>query len=279
MQLLIDGDLIAFRCAASVGDDGAEEIAILRTDRLMQDLLHSTESESYTVYLTGSNNFRKKVNSQYKANRKDKEPPKFLQACREFLVKDWNALVSDGCEADDLLGINQREDTMIASLDKDLKMIPGWHFNWLKNEKTYVVPEEGIKTFYKQMLIGDRSDNIFGVDKIGPVKADRIIDPLETEKEMLCTVIDLYGKDYDRFLMNAQCLWIMQNEGETWVHRIKDLISDNPLQLGVEAILNSMKFSMGGTSTEPTMSHQKMSGTPVSGTVPESIPTEIVPLI
>lgn len=278
MQLLIDADLVAFRCAASVGDEGEEEIAILRVDSLMQDLLHSTESESYSAYLTGSNNFRRKVNSQYKANRKDKEPPKFLQPCREFLVKEWNALVSDGCEADDLLGINQREDTIIASLDKDLKMIPGWHFNWLKNEKSYVVPEEGIKTFYKQMLIGDRIDNIFGVDRIGPVKAEKIIEPLETEKDMLCTVLDLYDKDYVRFLMNAQCLWIMQFEGETWAHRVKDLILDNPLKLEVEVMLNSMKFSMGDTSTEPIMSQQKMSGIPVVGEWTESIPTEIVPL-
>ena len=43
----LDGDLIAFRCAASVGDLGEEEIAILRTDKLMRDLLYNTDSESY----------------------------------------------------------------------------------------------------------------------------------------------------------------------------------------------------------------------------------------
>ena len=95
---------------------------------------------------------------------------------------------------------------------------------------------------------------------------------------MLCTVLDLYDKDYVRFLMNAQCLWIMQFEGETWAHRVKDLISDNPLKLEVEVMLNSMKFSMGDTSTEPTMSQQKISGIPVVGEWTESIPTEIVPL-
>ena len=273
MQLLIDGDLIAFRCAASVGDDGSEEIAILRSDRLMQDLLHSTEADTYQVFLTGSGNFRRKVNPEYKANRKDKTPPIYLQACREFLVKEWKAEVSDGCEADDLMGINQNErDTMIASLDKDMLMVPGWHFNWLHNERKYVVPEEGIKTFYKQMLIGDRSDNIFGVDKIGKVKAERYIEPLETEEDMICQVLDLYGTDIVRFLMNAQCLWIMQNEGETWVQRTKHLTLPAPLQLEVEAMLSSMRFSMNATSTEPISNPVKISGIPAVGILPESIP-------
>ena len=272
MQLLIDGDLIAFRCAASVGEDGSEEIAVLRSDRLMQDLLHSTEADTYQVFLTGSNNFRRKVNPEYKANRKDKVPPAHLQACREYLVKEWHALVSDGCEADDLLGINQTEDSTIASLDKDLLMIPGWHFNWLHNEKKYVVPEDGIKTFYKQMLIGDRSDNIFGVDKIGKVKAERYIEPLETEEDMICQVLDLYGTDILRFLMNAQCLWIMQNEGETWVQRTKHLTLPAPLQLEVARMLDSMTYSMGATSTEPTTNPVKISGIAVVGILPDSMP-------
>ena len=53
-------------------------------------------------------------------------------------------------------------------------MIPGWHFNWLQNEKSYVTPLGGIQHFYKQMLIGDKTDNIFGVTGIGPVKDVKI---------------------------------------------------------------------------------------------------------
>ena len=78
----LDGDLIAFRCAASVGDLGEEEIAILRTDKLMRDLLYNTDSESYRCFISGRGNFRKIINPDYKANRKDKPPPKWLQSCR-----------------------------------------------------------------------------------------------------------------------------------------------------------------------------------------------------
>lgn len=282
MILLIDADLVAYRCSASVEPHGEEEIALLRCDRLIQELLHNTQSDQYRCFLTGPNNFRKKINTQYKANRKDTVPPRFLQQCREFLVREWNAEISDGCEADDLLGITQDKEnysTKIASLDKDLLMIPGRHFNWLHNEDSYTVPEDGIRTFYKQMLIGDRSDNIFGVDGIGKVKAAKIIDPLETEEEMISKVLALYHGDVNRFLMNAQCLWILQEEGVTWAHRAKELISDDQLKLEVDLMLSSMKFSMGDISMEPTTSNQKMFGIPVVGELTESMEPKSLPLI
>lgn len=257
----IDGDLIAFRCSASVGLEGEEEIAILRTDKLMRDLLYNTESTSYNCYLSGRNNFRKKVNPEYKANRKDKEPPRWLQSCREYLIKEWNAVVSEGCEADDLLGINQHNtDSVCISLDKDLLMITGWHFRWLDNEKIFVTPDQGLKAFYKQMLIGDKSDNIFGVRGIGPVKAAGIIDTLDTEEEMISTVFKLYEEDAERFWMNAQCLWIMQREKETWQDRVEHSILPNQLQHVLEEKSGFMTSLMAGISTDQSMTPQMMSG-------------------
>jgi len=269
---LIDGDLVAFRTAASVTDDGEEEIAILRADRLMRELIHSTEIDGYNCFISGGGNFRKKVNPQYKANRTS-EPPKFLQACREFLVKEWNAVLANGCEADDLLGINQTDNSICISLDKDLLMIPGWHYsweisgaNWTKDaSRTYTTPLDGIRTFYKQMLIGDVSDNIFGVRGIGKVKASKILNEIEDESEMIEIVHDLYDEDSDRFLMNAQCLWIMQREGETWVSRIKHLTLPSLLQQEVAAKYEYMMSLMDVISTEVIMTPQMTSTIPYSG--------------
>lgn len=257
----LDGDLVCFRCSASVGLEGEEEIAILRTDKLMRDLLYNTESTSYNCYLSGRNNFRKKVNPEYKANRKDKEPPRWLQSCREYLIKEWNAVVSEGCEADDLLGINQHNtDSVCISLDKDLLMITGWHFRWLDNEKIFVTPDQGLKAFYKQMLIGDKSDNIFGVRGIGPIKAAGIIDTLDTEEEMISTVFKLYEEDAERFWMNAQCLWIMQREKETWQDRVEHSILPNQLQHVLEEKSGFMKSLMDAISTDQSMMPKMMSG-------------------
>lgn len=263
----IDGDLVSFRCAASVTDDGEEEIAILRADRLMRELIHLTGIDGYNCFISGGGNFRKKVNPQYKANR-TAEPPKHLQACREYLVKEWNAILANGCEADDLLGINQTDTSICISLDKDLLMIPGWHYSWeisgqgwtKEAQRTYTTPLDGIRAFYRQMLIGDVSDNIFGVKGIGKVKASKLIDEIEDEEEMIELVHDLYNEDSKRFLMNAQCLWIMQREGETWISRIKHLTLPDLLKQEVDAKYDYMISLMDDTSMEPITTPQMTSG-------------------
>jgi 5'-3' exonuclease len=266
---LVDADLVAFRCAATVQEHEPLDVAVYRVDVLMRQILEATESEQYKAFLTGRGNFRKIINTEYKANRKDKEPPFYLQDCREYLIKEWNAVVSDGIEADDLLGIEQTDETVVCSLDKDLLMIPGVHFNWNKVEYTHVDQLTGLRTFYKQMLVGDRSDNVFGVDKIGPVKAAKAIDHLETEQEMFDTVLALYDDEYSRFIMNAQCLWIMQNEGETWAHRSQGLHLTSVFRQELENELQFMKSLKDDTSMVQSTTKSPTSGIPANGTVME----------
>ena len=217
MISLIDADIVCFRVAAASEND-PEDIAILRVDKLMRDVLEATQSSEYLAFLTGSNNFRKQINPEYKAHRKDKPLPKYLGVCREFLVTEWKATVSDGCEADDLLGIHQTENSILCSIDKDLLQIPGKHYNFVKQEFQNVTYEEGIKFFWKQMLIGDVSDNLFGVAGIGKVKASKLLDHLTSEEEMQNVVCKLYNNP-DRFQTNADCFWIWRNENEQWSDR------------------------------------------------------------
>lgn len=211
---LIDGDISAYRCAA-VSEDTDEEICILRLDKQIRDILYSTDASHYKIFLTGSNNFRKVVYPEYKANRKDKPLPKWLNACREYLVTTWQATVSDGCEADDLLGANQTEDTVIVSIDKDLLQIPGRHFNFVKMEEFFQTPMGGIRHFYEQLLKGDRSDNVPGVDGIGEKKAARFLEGCETEQEMFDICRSIYNND-ELMSTYGKCLWIWRKEGDIW---------------------------------------------------------------
>lgn len=214
MTALIDADLIAYRCAASAEHEPID-VAVARVDNMMMEIL--LNEEDYLSFLSGKNNFRKEIYPQYKANRIQPKP-KWLQDCRDFLCKDYNAVVVDGYEADDALGWNQTNETVIYSIDKDLLMIPGCHYNFINKTYKEVSTLDGIKAFYRQMLIGDTVDNIQGVTGLGKVKAGKLIDPLETEEEMFKVVFDLY-KDEQRFWTNADCLWIMQKEGERFSHR------------------------------------------------------------
>lgn len=215
---LIDADIVAFRVAASAENE-PQEIALLRIDSMMNDILSTTDS--YKAFLTGKNNFRYDINPDYKANRKDTVRPQWLDICRSYLINEYNAIVTDGYEADDALGFNQTEDTVIFSIDKDLLMIPGHHYNFIKNEYREVSELDSLKTFYKQMLIGDTSDNIKGVAGIGKVKAAKLIDHLDNEADMFNLVADLYSNQ-ERFLMNADCLWIMRKENERFSNRYEN---------------------------------------------------------
>lgn len=237
---IIDGDLVAYRCAATVTEDMDEDIAYYRMDVLIQQIIEATDATQYRVFLTGKNNFRKKINPDYKANRKDTVPPIYLQQCRKYLMDNHSAVMSEGCEADDLLGISQNKDTILCSLDKDLRMIPGRHYNWTKVELDTVNQQDALRHFYKQMLIGDKSDNIFGVDKIGPVKANKLIEHLDDEQEMFDVVYSKYNEDAKRFVMNANCLWIWRNEGELWANR-QNLTLPSQCAQEVEASLHFMK--------------------------------------
>lgn len=221
---LIDADIVAYRCAA-VTENESESIALHQVEELMSRILSDTLATEYKAFLTGEGNFRRTINPQYKANRKDKPKPKHLKICQDFLQSEWQAEWCEGYEADDALGVNASSKTIICSIDKDLLMIPGLHYNFVKQIFTDVDDMSGIKHFWKQMLIGDSTDNIKGIDKVGPVKAAKLIDYQEEPIEMFKTVYDMYN-DKQRFLMNADCLWIWRNQGETWTKINSGLVEE-----------------------------------------------------
>jgi DNA polymerase I len=220
---LLDGDIVAYRCAATAENDPVE-VALVRADELIKRILHETEAHSYECFLTGSGNFRLTFNPEYKANRKDLPKPKWLQQVREHLVINWQASVEENQEADDALGIYQcaNKDTTICSIDKDLLQIPGFHYNFVTGEHREIFNIPAIRHFYYQLIMGDRTDNIFGFDGKAratiPKKLQTVIDELQSyddEHDMFDFVRDLYSDD-DRFLMNGRCLWIRRKPDEIW---------------------------------------------------------------
>lgn len=234
MKALIDADIVAYRVACTLEEDDAVDFVYARAEDLVDQILVNTEATEYRLFLTGKDNFRYTIYPEYKAHR-PKEKPHWLEAVREYLKATFNAEVIDGQEADDALGINQTDDTIICSIDKDLLMIPGQHYNFVKDEFITVTPESGMKHFYTQCLTGDRSDNIKGIEKIGPKKAEKILAGCVTEKEMFDAVRNAYSND-EEFIMNARVLWIRRKENEDWKDRFDALVQEQ----------------VGGTSMERT---------------------------
>ena len=215
MKALIDGDIVVYRAAASAEEDD-QWVALARADQMMQDILADTSSDSYKVFLTGSGNFRREIAPDYKANRPDSRP-KHWAAVREFLVTQHKAEVCNGHEADDQLGIQQDKEfgsTVICSIDKDLLQIAGKHYNFVKKNFQEVTKDEGLKALYIQSLVGDRSDNIFGVQGIGPVKAAKALAELLPE-EYYEACRNLYNDD-ERYHLNMKLLYIWQKDNDMW---------------------------------------------------------------
>jgi len=227
MIALIDGDIIAYRCSASAQHE-PEDVAVLRVDNMMRDILRESESTEYSNFLTGKGNFRYDIYPEYKANRKDKPKPVHLQACRDYMVTKWNAVISEGCEADDLIGIAATDcDDMMAyvicSVDKDLKMIPGHHFNFVTKDRTFVSPLTGMKNFYKQLILGDVSDNIPGYDGKARQKWPKFMQHHHDNIEYCSNAIDMYTyareiytNEAQNIILNGRLLHIQREVGEIW---------------------------------------------------------------
>lgn len=174
------------------------------------------------------NSKRKEATPTYKVTRKGN---KWVNVVRKRLLSMDSFSIHDEWEADDLIKDRAveigEEDCVILSIDKDLKQIPGIHFDYyrpiLKNSDgsrqldengfRKVAPCRGLDIvtkdqaelfFWTQMLMGDTGDDIKGVPGIGKVKAGKI---LKSEPDLESKVIDTYvnyfgvkeGKDqYDK---------------------------------------------------------------------------------
>jgi len=248
MKALIDADILPYEFGGMVQLEDPEqplewEIVRSMVDDRINQILENTGSTEYALYLTDSpSNFRVGVATikPYKGHRKA-EKPFHWAAIRQHLIDNWNAEVQYGIEADDRLGIEQMLDyaaekewytdgahpegvfgTVICSRDKDLNMIPGFHYVWPcgnQEERMWFQDEtSAIRCFYKQLLTGDTSDNILGLFGVGSSsRLVKSIEEMEEEQLMFNLVLKAYEDRFGNYgytfmLENAQLLWILRTD-------------------------------------------------------------------
>lgn len=245
MHALIDADILPYEFGGMVQleePDKPLEWDIVRSlvdDRIKQ-ILEATSASSYALYLTASSeNFRLNVATilPYKGMRAT-EKPYHWDRIRQHLIDNWDAEVQHGIEADDRLGIEQYTTacknghsdnpdpwagTVICSRDKDLHMIPGWHYTWpagKQKEKLWFQDEtNALRCFYKQLLTGDRAtDNILGLFGVGANSTlVKKLEGIDQEQLMFNHVFkayeDRFGSYASQFMWeNAQLLWMLREE-------------------------------------------------------------------
>jgi 5'-3' exonuclease len=250
MLAIIDGDVLAYQSCRSrhnrdnspiqldsngqkipIKYTAAEDAKYLREcwdsfKRELNKLIEKLYCSDYIMAVKGHGCYRKLLYPDYKANRHDKPQStpqnEFVPVLRKLAIHEGYAIPANDCEADDLIRIWAEEarragqDHIICSIDKDLRCIPGrhyvMHYDSEKQKILSISEDEARRHYYQQLLKGDPTDNIPGVPRVGPVKAEQMITACSTEQEMQETVVEqyliAYGPDdwYSHFLINAKLI-------------------------------------------------------------------------
>ena len=211
--------------------------------KLLQDSLEEFSGRTTEYFVTGKRNFRYDIAPDYKGNRKGGRVPKNLTACKSHLMK-IGAVLNTDLEADDAVICRAKElervgiPFVIVGCDKDLLQIPGIFYDPFSKKRTVVTKEEARFHLWKQIAIGDSTDNIRSAKGVGPAtfkKWFKDVDwELHTDWDLLCMMIGLYKSK------------VKQEEGESennytcrimmWVKTVASLVflrraPDEPYQL------------------------------------------------
>lgn len=222
--LLIDGDIALFQVTSvnefplPIGGGGfclySDMGSCLRGFHdYMDGLMRQTGAADAVVAFTGQNNFRKELNPDYKANRKNTRKPLAYFEVKQELEKTYNCVTIDRLEGDDVIGIyatsGDVKNPVIVSRDKDLKTIPGSFYMEATQSWVDISPEEARYNHFFQTLCGDQTDNYPGCPGIGPKKAQTILTEQGVSWKTVSETFKKQGCSEDEALLNARMAFIL----------------------------------------------------------------------
>lgn len=196
--MIVDGLNLAFRFKHANKRDFAVEYL-----KLVQSLATSYEAKDIIILSDGGSTYRKDIYTKYKANREElrasqteEEAQAFLDFLNDFdkalelLAKYYKVFKFKGVEADDIAAylVNKLdlmyEHTWLISSDKDWDLLVSAtvsRFSYRTRKETTIDnwsehymynPEDHISI---KVLMGDKGDNVPGVDGIGEKRAYTIL--------------------------------------------------------------------------------------------------------
>ena len=202
MKLLVDADYIVYKSCASCEyeiDYGNDVIvvasrfsdAMAAVERELKKLDNAIPfGDEKVLFFSGPDNFRKKIDPDYKGHRNRKKPCGYKRVINE-LASRYRVEINQVLEADDLLGIHATNEpgNIIVSPDKDMRQIPGELYNM--DETMSVTEEEGRRWHLIQTMAGDQTDGYAGVPGIG---IKRAVTLMESEGYNWPTVLGAFKK-------------------------------------------------------------------------------------
>ncbi len=174
--------------------EGLPTNAIYTTVKMLKKIPNQFNNLAYCVAVfDGGKNFREELDENYKANRKPM--PEDLKVQMPYIkeafdILGWPTIKAENVEADDVIGTlalrasKAQYNTYIISGDKDFRQIVSDNLHVLDTmqdivydpltvkEKMGVGPENVVAYL---ALLGDSSDNVIGVDKVGKGTAAKLL--------------------------------------------------------------------------------------------------------
>lgn len=214
--LLVDGSSYLYRAYHALPDlrsqhnqpTGAIHGVLNMLKRLHKDY-HADYSAC--VFDAKGKTFRDEIYPDYKGHRPSMPDDLAVQiaplhACIEAM--GWPLLIVDGVEADDVIGTLARQAEqqnmrcVISTGDKDIAQLVNAHITLVNTMNNEVLDEARVYTKFGVrpermldylMLVGDSSDNIPGVEKVGPKTAVKWLQQYGSLENIVAHVAEIKG--------------------------------------------------------------------------------------
>ena len=214
--LLVDGSSYLYRAYHALPDlrsqhnqpTGAIHGVLNMLRRLHKDY-HA--DYSVCVFDAKGKTFRDAIYPDYKGHRPSMPDDLVVQiaplhACIEAM--GWPLLIVDGVEADDVIGTLARQAEqqsmrcIISTGDKDIAQLVNAHITLVNTMNNEVLDETGVYAKFGVrpermldylMLVGDSSDNIPGVEKVGPKTAVKWLEQYGSLENIIAHATEIKG--------------------------------------------------------------------------------------
>ena len=264
--LLIDADVLAFEASviAEESIEWKEEMWTVHADMALakarivnrvEEFKNKLQADDIVMALTDRANYRRILNPDYKSNRSKSRLPIILKQVKKWIIEEMDGQLWPNLEADDVISIlatdkKMDEETIIVSIDKDFKSVPGIYYDFNKDETHHVSQEDADRYHLIQTLTGDATDGYSGVPKVGAVTAKRLLDKEGYEWETVAKCYEDVGLTENDALMNAWMARLLQADNycfrtntikKLWTPRnyqTKDILKISPQVLDVTGTLD-----------------------------------------
>ena len=264
--LLIDADVLAFEASviAEESIEWKEEMWTVHADMALakarivnrvEEFKEKLQADDIVMALTDRANYRRILNPDYKSNRSKSRLPIILKQVKKWIIEEMDGQLWPNLEADDVISIlatdkKMDEETIIVSIDKDFKSVPGIYYDFNKDETHHVSQEDADRYHLIQTLTGDATDGYSGVPKVGAVTAKRLLDKEGYDWDVVKKCYEDVGMTENDALMNAWMARLLQADNycfrtntikKLWTPRnyqTKDILKISPQVLDVTGTLD-----------------------------------------